>query len=183
MKRKEFAARCKRASVWFISFSLLMVALSASLYGDDSASLQVGWRVLSTQTLAILGSGEPAGSRVASTFVLPKPTPEDLQRGFIERVRAIVLLVRSNTPWIISVRTDDEDMGKSFDGSYTKPISDLWVRAEGGSYVPISREAQVITSGLPGEYQIGVDYRVHFTPDTYREGRYQITVIYMISTP
>ncbi len=162
---------------------MMLMILSVSLYGDDSASLQVSWRVQSTQTLAILGSGEPGGSSVASTFVLPKPTPEDLQRGFIERTRAIVLLVRSNTPWIISVRTDDENMGRSFDGTYTKPVSDLWVRAEGGPYVPLSRKDQVITGGSPGEHQIGVDYRVIFNPDTYREGRYQITVIYTISTP
>jgi len=153
------------------------------LWGESSTTVQVGWRVLSTQVLSILGSDGPEGPSVASTFIVPQPTSEDLARGYIERRRALVLVARSNTPWTISVRTDDEDMGRSFDGTYVKPITDLLVRAEGGPYLPISHQDQVIASGPPGEHQIGVDYRVLFDPKTHRDGNYHITVIYTISTP
>lgn len=153
------------------------------LWGDSSTTVQVGWRVLGTQMLSILGSDGPEGPSVASTFVIPQPTAEDLQRGYIERRRALVLVARSNMPWTISVRTDDENMGRSFDGTYVKPITDLLVRAEGGSYVTIGHRDQAITDGPPGEHQVGVDYRVLFDPKTHRDGNYHITVIYTISTP
>jgi hypothetical protein len=154
-----------------------------TLQGDESSSVQVGWQVQHSRTLTILGSSEGNGTTTASTFVIPQPSAADLERGYIEQERAITLLARSNTPWMISVRTDDPHMGRSFDGTYLKPVSDLLVRAAGRPYLAISHEDQLLTSGPAGEHLIGVDYRVLFNRHSHREGNYSITIIYTISTP
>lgn len=153
------------------------------LMGDESATVTVGWRVHSAQTLSALGSGRPGGDQLVTTFVVPRPTPADLARGYIERERAITLVARSNTPWILTVRTSSESMGTSFDGRYTKPVSHLQVRAEDGPYVTLARTAQVLARGPSGEYRVGMDYRVLFDGARYREGDYRVTVSYTLSTP
>jgi hypothetical protein len=161
----------------------MIMTIAPLLMGDEgSSTVHVGWRVQSAQTLSILGADAPGSPTVASAFVVPQPDSQDLERGFIERRRALVLVARSNTPWTLSVRTDDPNMGTSFDGQHVKPISDLWVRAEGGRYITVGNADQVIASGPPGEHHVGVDYRVRFDRGTYREGYYRITVLYTIST-
>jgi len=165
---------------------VLLLASSPPLLGDSSAAVVVGWRVESTQTLYVLGPdgrAEGGGTSVASAFVIPNPTPEDLERGYVERLRAVTLLARSNTPWVISVRTEDADMGTSFDGTVTKPISDFQVRAHGrGPYLTVQRYDQALAEGPPGEHRVAVDYRVLFDRERHREGNYRITLVYTIST-
>ena len=159
------------------------LAVVPLLAASDSAGVRVGWTVVGSQTLSIAGADGPSGRRVASTFVVPDPSPSDLARGHVDRDGALRLTARSNTPWIITARSERATMGTSDDGTYTKPIRDLHVRADGGAYVPLSTEGQIIARGTAGAETVGVDYRVGFDADAHRPGTYRATVIYTISTP
>lgn len=176
----------RRWEVLLGSVLALLLVSSPSLWGDSSATVQVSWRVESTQTLYVLGPDGRAkggGTSVSSTFVIPNPTPEDLERGYVERQGAVTLVARSNTPWVISVRTEDLDMGTSFDGTVTKPITDFQVRANGqGRYLTVQRYDQALAEGPPGEHRVAVDYRVLFDRERHRDGDYRITLVYTIST-
>ncbi len=159
---------------------------SPSLWGDAPTAVELRWRAESTQTLYVLGPdgrAEGGGASVSSPFVIPNPTPEDLERGYVERLGAVTLLARSNVPWLIAVRAEDADMGTSFDGSVTKPITDFQVRASGqGRYLTVQRYDQALTAGPPGEHRVPVDYRVLFDRERHRPGNYRITLVYTIST-
>lgn len=159
---------------------MLLLVSSPPLQGDSSAPVQVGWRVESTQTLYVLGPdgrAEGGGTGVSSTFVIPNPTPEDLERGYVERQGAVTLVARSNTPWVLSVRTE------GFDGTVTKPITDFQVRANGqGRYLTVQRYDQTLAEGPPGEHRVAVDYRVLFDRERHRDGDYRITLVYTLST-
>ncbi len=165
-----------------VAFVALTVA-SLPLMADDSATVKVGWTVESTQTLRIAGSDGPGDRQVASTFVMPAPSEADLARGHMDRPDALRLEARSNTDWVVTARSERATMGTSHDGAYTKPIRDLQVRADGGSYMPLSRERTIIARGTAGDETVGVDYRVNVDPAEYRPGDYRATVIYTISTP
>ena len=158
-----------------------VLSLSAVTQADNSATGRVGFNVLPTQTLAVFGQGGSGGQSVTSTFFIPTPTAADLARGFIERPEESTLVATSNIPWAITVRTPDADMGRSDDGSYVRPISDLQVRAEGRPYLTMSGEDQVIAHGEPGRYEVGVDYLIRFDGNNYHAGDYRITLIYTIS--
>jgi len=165
-------------------FALLTLAVaSLPLVAEDSATVQVGWTIESTQTLRILGSDGPGGREVAHTFAVPEPSEADLARGHMVREDALRLEARSNTDWVITARSERATMGASHDGAYTKPIQDLQVRADGGAYAPLSRERTIIARGTAGDETVGVDYRVDFDEAEYRPGDYRATVVYTISTP
>lgn len=166
------------------TLGLAIVALSViPLLGDDSASVQVGWTIESTQTLSIVGGDPSRDQQVSSTFAVPEPSDADLARGHIDRENALRLNARSNTSWIVTAKSDSATMGTSDDGTYTKPIRDLQVRADDGAYVPLSPKREVIARGPAGHETVGVDYRVNFDASAYRPGDYRATVTYTISTP
>ena len=142
---------------------------------------QVGFTILPTQTLSVLGRDNNGGQSATSVFKIPSPSAADLAQGFIERDRETVLVAQSNIPWRVSVRTPDANMGRSADGRYLKLISDMQVRAQGRAYLTVSHEAQVIARGDYGRYELGVDYRVRFSSANYHPGDYHITLIYTIS--
>ena len=174
-----------KRSFFSLALGLVLAALllmySPISQADGSVSGQVGFTILPTQMLTVLGRDNTGGQSVTSVFKIPGPSAADLAQGFIERERETVLVVQSNIPWRVSVRTPDADMGRSTDGRYLKPISDLQVRAQGRSYLTVSHEAQVIARGSYGRYELGVGYRVKFNDTNYRPGDYHITLIYTIS--
>ncbi len=173
-----------RWTLYGLALALLaLVVAGPPSVADDSATAQVGWTVESTQSLSIAGAANSNGRQVASTFAVPEPSERDLARGHIDREDALRLNARSNTDWVITARSESATMGTSDDGTYTKSIQDLQVRADGGSYTPLSRERTTIARGAPGERTVGVDYRVNFDQATYRPGDYEATVIYTISSP
>lgn len=176
--------RIRRGLIFLVSFFVLLSVLLwtdlgawAEVAGD---AVRVAFRVNPFQTLS-LGSG-PAGRTLSAAVTVPRPTAQDLSRGYVELPGALKLQVRSNVPWTVKVRTDDPDMGTSFDGTFTKPISDLQVRVAGGPYLTLSRQDQVLAEGPWGTFAFEVDYRVLFDPQTHRDGDYRVNVIYTLST-
>jgi len=168
----------KRVGVGLI---LLWVTCGSLVLGaSDSATVTVGWRVLPFATLSIAGE-QGGGAAVVTTFALPQPSAADLNRGYMEFERALTLIAISNTNWQLTVRSDDPDLGRSYDGSYVKPLGDFQLRTAGGEYRNLSNKEQVLTTGGHGRYELGIDYRILFHPE-YRPGDYRVTLIYTITT-
>ena len=161
-----------------MSLSFLLFAL-ISFGAGDSGTTTATWTVLSYATLSIAGGGGTVGSVIGS-LSLPQPTAADLERGYLELGDALTLVAQSNVNWRLSIRTDDPDMGKSYDGTYTKPISDFQLGAD-GAYLTIAHEDQPLAEGGPGEHELKIDYRILFRQE-YRPGNYHITLIYTIAT-
>ena len=92
-----------------------------------------------------------------------------------------MLVARSNVNWRIIVHTPDPDMGRSYDGSYVKPLSDFQLRASGSAFFSISNVDQVLAGGAHGKYEVPVDYRVLLHPERYKPGDYHLTLIYTIT--
>lgn len=159
---------------------LLIIFSSLAFSASDSATTTVSWSVLPFATLSIAGE-EGSGDAVVSTFALPQPSAADLKRGYIEVERALTLVAVSNTGWQLIVRTDDPNLGQSYDGTYIKPLDDFQLRARGGEYRSLSHRAQVLKSGTNGRYELEIDYRIRFHP-AYRPGDYRVTLTYTITT-
>jgi len=169
----------KRIGVGFI---LLWVIYGSLVLGaGDSATTTVSWTVLPFASLSI-GGGRGSGETVSTTVALPRPSDADLERGYLEQGRALTLIAMSNTNWRLTVRSDDPDLGRSYDGFYVKPLGDFQLRTAGGEYRSISNGDQVLTTGTYGRYELGIDYRILFHHELYRPGDYRITLIYTITT-
>lgn len=149
------------------------------LLAASGSTVRVGFEILPFQQLSISG-GRSVGNTALSTVQLPQPSAADLARGYIELPHAVSLSVRSNIPWAVTVRTDNANMGQSFDGNYTKPISDFQLRVGNGAFRPITQQNQVLLRGSYGEYNFDVDYRTLFDANIHRQGNYQLTVVYTI---
>ena len=156
------------------------LALSLESVSQSSASGIVTFRLAPSMSLSVW-SESPSGNSLVSVYTIPRPTAQERQAGFLERLNALKLLARSNVPWALRARAQEPDMGFSDDGTYRKPVSDLEVRAAPGPYIPLSVRDQTLTWGPAGEYLIALDYRVRLGPE-HRDGTYQVTLIYTIST-
>ncbi len=152
--------------------------------GDSTAGAQVRWRVENLQELILLGpEDEGAGGNAPVWWKIPDPTEADRARGYVERLRALTLLVRSNTPWDLSVRLESPLEGTSLDGGPSRPALDFWVRVHGRTaYIPLREHEQSLLRGPPGEYRGDVDYRVRIDPQRYREGTDRVTIVYTLSS-
>jgi len=160
-------------------FWLLVIFSPFVLGASDSATTTINWTVHPFATLSFAsGSG---GEAVSTTFALPRPSPADLERGYLELERALTLIAVSNTDWRLTVRSEAPDLGQSYDGSYHKPLSDFQLRAAGGEYHSISNRDQTLAEGTHGRYELEIDYRILFHPE-YRPGDYRVTLIYTITT-
>ena len=161
---------------------ILLVPISVLAAGSSSSAVvHVSWTVLPFQSLTIAGSDANAGTSLATRYDLRKPDASDFAAGFIEDDGVLVLNASSNIPWTVKVHAVESDMGTSYDGSYTKPLSDFMVRADGGSFFSISTSDQVLASGTRGSHLLSVDYRVKVEKDTYKDGDYGLTLIYTIT--
>ncbi len=118
---------------------------------------------------------------LSSRYNLHAPSASDFAAGFIEDDDVIVLNAASNIPWAVKVHAIESSMGTSYDGTYTKPLSDFMVRANSGSFFSISTSDQVLASGTRGSYQLRVDYRVKVDESTYKDGDYGLTLVYTIT--
>ncbi|MFQ5794236.1 MAG: hypothetical protein ACE5JP_04205 [Candidatus Bipolaricaulia bacterium] len=183
-KRKSSA----HLSVWIAGLLVLILSMFIGLIfapvmseaRQASGTNTITFTIPPLQSM-VIGS-ESSTSSLASSFTIPKPTVEDLNRGSIERPTAETLIVMSNIPWVVKVRTEDRDMGTSFDGGYTMPIDRFQLRESGNRYISIDNFDQILVNGAPGRYEIGVDYRVLLNGEQYQDGDYHIVVIYTITT-
>ena len=172
-----------RRTTVLLGLTALLLGAGANLptLADTAQSVRVGFQIMPFQVLSISG-GAGSGRSAVSTVQVPQPSLADLERGAIEQRNAVRLTVRSNIPWRVTVRTQDADMGTSFDGTHTKPISDFQVRAEGGGYLTIDHQPQQLLQGEAGDHVYGVDYKTHFDRHRYSAGSYRIEVIYMVES-
>ncbi len=170
----------KKIFVFSAVASLCSVLLAFDSSSQSSASATVSFRIAPSLSLSVW-SETPAGNNLISVYIIPRPTAQERQAGFIERLKALQLLARSNVPWVLRVRAQEPDMGLSDDGLYRKPVGDLQVRATRGLYTPVTLHDQAIASGIPGEYLLPVDYRVRLGTE-HRDGNYRVTLIYTLTS-
>jgi hypothetical protein len=163
---------------------LLLLLLTASVIAlgtGDSARTTVNWTAVPFASLSIGGEGASGGT-ISSRVGVPHPNEEDLARGYLEVEGALTLIARSNTNWRLTIRTPDADLGRSYDRSYVKPLSDFQLRLAGKEYLSISNSDQALTTGTRGQHELGIDYRVLFNREKYRPGDYGVMLIYTIIT-
>ncbi|MCI2430487.1 hypothetical protein LM602_07780 [Candidatus Acetothermia bacterium] len=156
-----------------------LLLLTLPSLSQSSATATVAFQLTGYQSLSVWGERTDARD-IISLYRIPQPSPQERAAGWVERPRALQLLARSNLPWVLRVRALEPTMGTSDDGQYRKPVSDLYVRAA-RNYIPVSVSDQAITEGPLGEFLIPIDYRVRVGPE-HRDGSYQVTLIYTIST-
>jgi hypothetical protein len=161
-------------------FAAVMAVCGLALEGASQSSAVVTFRLAPSMSLSVWGES-PSGSSLASIYTIPRPTAQERQAGFLERLNALKLIARSNVPWALRVRAQEPDMGLSEDGTYRKPASDLEVRAAHGPYVPLTVSDQTIAYGPAGEHLLPIDYRVRLGAE-HRDGNYRVTVIYTLAS-
>lgn len=65
----------------------------------------------------------------------------------------------SDTSWTITVRSMQPNLGVSDDGTYIKPLDDLfWKLSDDESWIPMTQEEEEVDYGMEGEGVIYVDY-------------------------
>ena len=171
----------KRCSVILIAIIFLIPVFALAAGPSSSAAVHVSWTVLPFQSLTIAGSAAATDASVTNRYDLRKPGADDFATGFIQEDGVLVLKAASNIPWAVKVHAIETDMGTSYDGSYTKPLTDFMLRANGGSFFSVSTSDQVLASGTRGSYQLSVDYRVKVDRDSYKDGDYGLTLVYTIT--
>jgi len=148
---------------------------------SSTAVVHVSWTVLPFQSLTIAGSAAGTDTSVTDRYDVDTPSASDFAAGFIEDDGVLVLNAASNIPWAVKVHAIESDMGTSYDGNYTKPLSDFMLRANNGNFFSISTSDQVLANGTRGSYLLSVDYRVKIDKDTYKDGDYGLTLVYTIT--
>ena len=172
----------KKAS--FLVLGVLFIVLLRAgdvLAVNASTTVKVCWRILPFQSLSIGSSGGSSKS-VISTYKISQPKKEELLRGYMEEKQAITLTVVSNIPWIVQVRTNNENLGVSFDKHYVKPLNDFQLRAEKSRYITLSRENKDLAKGGKGVRRLKVDYKILTNRANYRPGNYRAVLIYTITS-
>lgn len=140
--------RTKQRRLWIWILAAVLVLAVSGFAVQRSVSIRTSWKVLPYQTLQLSDSRDAV---TAVNFEFPEPTPLDTSRGYIETEHAVRLHVVSNTPWKIQVwvrnRADDDSPA-------------LQVRRQGGNYLDLSNQPQVLALGQNGVFEISVDYRL-----------------------
>lgn len=164
-----------------VGLAVFVVIPAAVLFAEStSGTANVSFQLAPSQALSI-SSGSTQGNSAVSTVRIPRPSASALQRGYVEQLNALRLSLTSNIRWKVMVRTDDLNMGRSFDGQFVKPVSDLKVRAQGRSYLSLSNRDQTLMAGNHGSHNIAVDYKTLFSNNTHLDGNYLVRVVYTIT--
>jgi hypothetical protein len=87
-----------------------MAVCGLALEGASQSSAVVTFRLAPSMSLSVWGES-PSGSSLASIYTIPRPTAQERQAGFLERLNALKLIARSNVPWALRVRAQEPDMG------------------------------------------------------------------------
>lgn len=117
------------------------------------------------------------------SFIFPRISSSNLDKGFVESRGAAIITVSSNVAWQLTVRSEDLDMGKV--GNRIKPLSDfLWKKSGDAHYTAISHEGRLVDSSAryADHREVEVDYRmvVGWTRD--KPGTYGLTLRFTMST-
>ncbi len=166
--------------IFIVGTVMAVCGLTLSVESASQSSAVVTFRIAPSMSLSVWGEN-PSGNSLASIYTIPRPTAQERQAGFLERLSALKLIARSNVPWALRVRAQEPDMGLSEDGAYRKPVNDLEVRAAHGPYVPLAVSDQTLAYGPAGEHLLPIDYRVRLGAE-HRDGNYRVTVIYTLAS-
>jgi len=166
--------------IFIVGTVMAVCGLTLSVESVSQSSAVVTFRIAPSMSLSVWGEN-PSGNSLASIYTIPRPTAQERQAGFLERLSALKLIARSNVPWALRVRAQEPDMGLSEDGTYRKPVNDLEVRAAHGPYVPLAVSDQTLAYGPAGEHLLPIDYRVRLGAE-HRDGNYRVTVIYTLAS-
>jgi len=108
--------------------------------------------------------------------------PQDLDLGYLEKLNATSVTVKSNADWILYLRTDEANLGTA--AGYTKPLEDFQWRISGGSYQSISQTNTLLKTGSAGAYPNAaqLDYKMLLNWNN-PAGSYGLMVIFTLSSP
>ena len=142
--------------------------------GSDSATQKIFVTVLGILRMSV----------TPTKYDLLKPTDRELNQGYVEKEDAANLAITANVDWKVTVKSEKSTLGRSADGEYEKPASDLMVRCSGSSfgYQSVSTSPSTIFEGGKGTFDHGLDYKTIFDKDQYKSGSYEATLIYTISS-
>ena len=154
-------------------FTAIVFCLPNSILADEASRVSVGVTVPTIQAMTM----RPL------SFIFPAISSADMDKGFIESIRATTITVSSNLPWQLTVRSEDQDMGKVED--YIKPLSDfLWSKSSDAQYTMISTESGLVDSSAnyADNREIELNYKmlVGWTRD--KPGSYGLTLRFTLST-
>lgn len=161
---------------------ILLLVVQTSEAISTNKTVQINLRILPFQILIINEKGK-AGEKIITTYNVPPPTVQDLERGYIQEEDALSLTVISNVDWVVKVRALSENLGISWDRKYVKPLSDFLIRSHQTEFMIIQRTPQKIAWGKNGKKKVDIDYRVEGYNHNYHPGSYKIILEYTITTP
>ncbi len=148
---------------------LVMVGLTAGTVVGRATSTALGAQATVTipalSRLSVLGAKD-SGREIPVAVEIRAPVPD--RSGPIELRQAVTLLVRSNVPWTLVVRSSD----LSFPGV-------VEVRLGRGEYRPVGPDGLVLATGRPGVHEIVLDYRVNLGEAGW-SGERLLTLIYAV---
>ena len=115
-------------------------------------------------------------------FDIGKPTVEELSRRYGEEKGIITLTVRSNMPWVVNVRTDNNNLEMKVEGEDSNPLSDfLLKRSKEDTYIPISQREKILIREEPCMKEIRVHYRILIDEEIRQAGNHGVVIIYTIA--
>lgn len=166
-----------------IIFAISILGLAAE--ASDSTSHKIVIKIPVILKMSITSRGRTSsGETVVTRYDIPEPTDRELNQGYVEKEDAASLAITANVDWKVTVRSEKSTLGRSEDGEYEKPVSDLMVRCSGSSvgYQALSTSTSTIFEGEKGIFNRGLDYKTKFDKDKYKSGSYEATLIYTISS-
>lgn len=148
------------------------------LWGPGAGALLVCFLALGASPLK--AQGPPGGGVVVNSstnFVdFPAPTVQDYLREYIDHP-GITVNVRNpgggGGQWDLYARMSSP----LFEVVGTKPTTDLLIRANGGRWVSVSQDNQLIFSGS-GNRSVNVEVRMRLAWDTDRPGLHEATLVF-----
>lgn len=160
-------------------FSAFLLAPLLGLAQTKTASLNGNIIVPSLKKIDV--------SFLANNFKMKFDNFNELDDGK-EYLNAIKVHVKSNTPWIIKVRSNSP-VHTSTDGNATPniPASNVHIRPSGsGQYIPLNTVSQQVihhtNTSIENDYYL--DLKVNFDYNgNYRDGLYDLDVAFSISDP
>lgn len=158
----------RRRKLWLWALGFVLVAAASAYAVQQSATVEVRWKVLPYQTLRLLESGDEIS---AVRYTVPESSALDVSRGYIEDENAVRLHVVSNTSWKVQVRAERVS---GFE-------ADLLVRRHGDAYFEVTESPAILARGSHGTFDLGVDYRIPIggAHDLASEGDLQIVYTLM----
>ncbi len=85
-------------------------------------------------------------------------------------------IVSANVGWVLTIRGAED----TWDGPWDKPVSDILWEYDGGGYMPLDTEPQIVCSGGPSNrepYPIGITVQLDFEKDIPGDYHYGYIVL------